>query len=70
MRLSISLTFSLDGVETRIFLLDFAQQLRHANADVPDIYFTFLDAAGISPILFLNQIAKAKQRGRWVPFKI
>ena len=69
-RLSNSQTLILDGVETGIFLSDFAQQLRHKNADVPDIYFTLLDAAGISPTLILNQNAKAKERGSWVPFKI
>ena len=69
-KLSISQTFSLDGVETGIFLLDFVQQLRRENADVPDIYFTLLDAAGISPTLILNQNAKAKERESWVPLKI
>ena len=39
-KLSNSQTLFLDGVETAIFLLDFAQQLRRKNADVPDIYFT------------------------------
>ena len=63
-------TLTLDGVETGIFLLDFAQQLRRKNGDVPDIYFTLHDAAGISPTLILNQNAKAKERGSWVLFKI
>ena len=52
----------MDGVETGISLLDYAQQLRCKNAEVPDIYFTLLDAAGISPTPFLNQNAKAKER--------
>ena len=69
-KLSNSQTLILDGVETGIFLLDFAQQLRRKNADVPDIYFTLLDAADISPTLILNQNAKTKERGSWVPFKI
>ena len=69
-KLSISETLILDGVETAIFLSDFAQQLRHKNADVPDIYFTLLDAAGISPTLILNQNTKAKDRVSQVPFKI
>ena len=63
-------TLISDGVETGIFLADFAQQLRRNNADVPDNFFTLLDAAGISPARFLNQNVKAKERGRWVPFKI
>ena len=43
-----STNFILDVVETGIFLLDFAQQLRCKNEDVPDIYFTLFDAAGVS----------------------
>ena len=62
-KLSNSQTLFLDGVETGSFLSDFAQQLRRKNADVPDIYFTLLDAADLSPTLILNQNAKAKERG-------
>ena len=69
-KLSISQTLNLDGVETGIFLSDFAQKLRPKNADVPVIYFTLLDAAGISSTLILNQNAKVKERGSCVPFKI
>ena len=69
-KLSKSQALILDGVETGTYLFDFAQQLRRKNADIPDIYFTVLDAAGISPTLILNQKAKAKERGSWVPFRI
>ena len=69
-KLSNSQILIFDGVETGFLLSDFAQQLRCENSDVPDIYFTLLDAAGISPPLILNQSAKAKERGSWVPFKI
>ena len=68
-KLSNSQTLVLDGAKTGNFLSDFAKQLRRKNEDVPDIYFTLLDAAGISPTLILNQNAKAKERGSWVPFK-
>ena len=68
--LSIPQTLILDGVEIRISLLDFAQQLRCKKAEVPDIYFTLLDAAGISPTLILNRNVKAKEKGSWVPFEI
>ena len=61
-KLSNSETIFLDGVETGNFLSDFAQQLCRKNADVPDIDFTLLDVAGISPTLILNQKAKAKER--------
>ena len=43
-KLSNSQTLIWDVVEIGIFLSDFAQQLRRKNADVPDIYFTSLDA--------------------------
>ena len=69
-KLSNSQTLILDGVETGSFLSDFAQQLSRRNADVPDIYFTLLDAAGMSPTLILHQNANAKEKGNWVPFKI
>ena len=69
-KFSNSQTLILDGEETGIFLLDFAQLLGLENADVLDIYFTLLDAAGISPTLILNQNDKAKEIGSWVPFKI
>ena len=68
--ISNSLTSIPDGVETETFLLDFAQQRRRKNANVPDIHFTLLDAAGVSPTLIRNQNAKAKEIGGWVPFKI
>ena len=63
-------TIILDGVDTGVLISDFTLHLRRKNADVPDIYFTLLDAAGISPFLVFNQNAKAKDRGSWVPFKL
>ena len=69
-KLSVSQTLILDGVERRISLLNFAQQLRRKNADAPDIYFILFDAAGLSQTLVLNQIAKAKDRRSWAPFEI
>ena len=69
-KLSKYQTLVLDGLETGIFMLDFAQQLPRKNAEFPEFYFTLLDAAGISPTVNLNQKAKPKDRGCWVPFKI
>ena len=69
-KLSNSQILILDGVVTGIFLLDFPQQLHRNNADIPDIYFTLLEAAGISPTLIVNQNSKATERGSWVHFKI
>ena len=58
-KLSNSQTIVLDGVDTGVLISDFTLHLRRKNADVPDIYFTLLDAAGISPSLVFNQNAKA-----------
>ena len=68
--LSNSQTIILDGVDTGVLTSDFTLHLRRKNADVPDIYFTLLNAAGISPSLVFNQNAKAKDRGSWIPFKV
>ena len=69
-KLRNSETLILDGVETGVFLSDFAQQLRRKNADVPDIYFALLDDAGICRTLIPNQNSKATERRSWVLFKI
>ena len=68
--LSNSQTLFLDGVDTGVLISDFTLHLRRKNTDVPDIYCTLLDAAGISPSLVFNQNAKAKDRGGWIPFKV
>ena len=69
-KLSNSQTIILDGVDTGVLISDFTLHLRRKNVDVPDIYFTLLNAAGISPFLVFNQNAKAEDRGSWVPFKV
>ena len=60
----------LDGVDTGVLISDFTQHLRRKNQNVPDTYFTLLDAAGISTSLVFNQKVKAKDRGRWVPLNV
>ena len=69
-RLSNLQKIILDGVDIGVLISDITLHLRRKNADVPDIHFTLLDAAGISPSLDFNQNAKAKDRGNWVPFKV
>ena len=69
-KLSNSQTIILDGVDTGVLISDFTLHLRRKNAVVPDIYYTLLDASGISPSLVFNQNAKAKDRGSWAPFKV
>ena len=69
-KLSNSQTIIFDGVDTGVLISDFTLHLRRKNTDVPDIYFTLLDAAGISPSLVFNQNTKAKDRGSWIPFKV
>ena len=68
-KLSNSQTIVLDGVDTGVLISAYTLHLRRKNADVPDIYFTLLDAAGISPSLVFNQNAIAKERGSWISFK-
>ena len=68
-KLSKSQTFLLDGVEIGILLSGFAEQFRCKNADVPDLYFILLDAAGISLTLVRNRNAKTKERRSCVPSK-
>ena len=46
-KLPISQTIILDGVDTGVLISDFTLHLRRKNADVPDIYFTLLDATGL-----------------------
>ena len=69
-KISDSQTIILDGVDTGVLISDYSQHLRRKNTDVPDIYFTLLDAAGISRSRVFNQNAKAKVSGSWVPFKV
>ena len=68
--LSTSQTIFLDGVDTGVLISDFTLHLRRKNADVPDIYFTLLHAAGVSPSLVYNRNFKAKDRRIWVSFKV
>ena len=61
-KLSVSGTLILDSVAPGVLLSDFSEQLRRKDADVPDIYFILLDAAGITSTLVLNKNAKDKER--------
>ena len=69
-KLSNSNTLILDGIETGVLLKDFAQRLKRKNVPIPDISFTLLDAASITPNVVVNSHAKGKERGAWIPFKI
>ena len=70
MKLSTSNLLILDGRDTGVSLTDFAQTLKRQNANVPDVFFTLLDAADITPRLGSNKNAEEKDGGSWVPFKI
>ena len=52
----------MDGVYTGVLFSDFILHLRRKISDVPDIYFSLLDVAGISPSIVFNQNADAKDR--------
>ena len=69
-KVSNSQTKILNGVDTGELFSDFTLHLRRKIVDVPDIYFTLLDAAAISSSLVFNQSAKAKDRGSCVPLKV
>ena len=69
-KLPNSQTITPKAVDTGVLISDFTLHLRRKNVNVPDIYFTLLDAARISHSLVFNQNAKAKDRGSWVPFKL
>ena len=69
-KFSNSQTIILDGVDTAVLISDFTLHLRRKSVDVPDIYLTLLDAAGISHSRVFSQNAKAKDRGSWVLFKV
>ena len=69
-RLSKSNTLILDAIETGVLFKDFAQRLKRKKVPMPDIYFTLLHAASITPDIVVNSNAKGKERGAWIPFKI
>ena len=68
-KLSNSNTSILDGKEAGVMLKDFAQHLKRKDVPIPDIYFTLLDPASITPDLVINIHAKGKERGAWILFK-
>lgn len=70
LRLSSSDTILLDGRDTNVSLVDFIYKIKRKNEDFPDIYFTILDAAKLTPSKVINRNAKEKDRGSWIPFKI
>ena len=61
-KLSNAQAIILNGVDTGVLTSDFTQHMRRKNVYVTDIYFTLLNAAGISPSLVFNQNAKAEDR--------
>ena len=69
-RLSNSNVLIMDGIETGVLLKDFAQCLKRQNLPIPDIYFTLIDAASITPDSVLNSHAKGKGRGALIHFEI
>ena len=62
-KLSNSDTLILNGIETGVLLMDFAQRLKRKNVPIPDIYFTLPDEASITTEFVVNSHAKGKERG-------
>ena len=69
-KLSNSNTLILEGIDTGVPLKDFAQSLNRKKLPIPDIYFTLLDAASITPDPVVNSHAKVKERGAWILYEI
>ena len=68
-KLSNSNTLIVHGIQTRVVLKDFAQRLKRKNVPMPDIYFTLLDAASITPDIVVNSLAKCNERGACITLK-
>ena len=56
--------------ETEVALADFTFALKRKNDNLPDKYYTILDATGIKSQKVINKDAKSKDRGSWITFKI
>ena len=69
-KLSNSDTIILDGRDTLVHIVNFVHDLRRKTPQIPDIYFTILDATEISKALVINPNANNKERGNWIPFQI
>ena len=69
-KLSTSNTILMDEKGTGVAIADFIYSIKRERENFSDIYFTLLDASGISSKLVTNQNAKKKDRGNWIPFKI
>ena len=54
---------------TGVLLNDFAERLKRKNVPIPDIYFTLLEAASITPDIVVNCHAKGNVRGAWIRSK-
>ena len=69
-RIKLSLSDSILLVErdTNVAFTNFFYALKRKNIEFPDIYYTILDATGISRNKIVNKDAKSKDRGSWIPF--
>ena len=61
-KLSLSDSILLDGRDTKSAFTDFVYALKRKNFEFPDIYYTILDATGISLNKIVNKDAKNKDR--------
>ena len=60
----------LNDVNNVVYFSDCFLQMQYKSADVPDVYFSLLNVAGISPTLVANRKAATKDSGNEKPFKI
>ena len=69
-QLSFSDSVLLDGKDTKVAFFNFLYALKKKNVECPDIYYTILYAIGLNPHKIINEDAKSKERGSWIPFQI
>ena len=62
-KLSISNTLILHGIETGVLLKDFAKRFERTNVPRPDIYFTLLTQPVSLPNLLSTVMPKVKKEG-------
>ena len=69
-KLSNSDHLIFNGIETGLLLKNIAQRLKRKNVPKPDVHFTLIDAASITPDTVINSHANGKERGAWIPLEI
>lgn len=67
-KLSATNQILLDNRETGVSFVDFIITLKRKYWEFPSIFYTILEASGISSKEVVNVAAKQKQQGQWMSF--